>query len=242
MSVYACSDLHGYLDAYKQIKAFLKPEDKVYFLGDAGDRGPQSWETIKAVATDPQFIYLKGNHEDMLWDACKHILEDYINHDAYNVLCYNGGANTFDAVWNGMPQQDAAGWMGHIRRLPTAEQYLNKDGQLMVLTHAGFTPSYDKGNNLIIPWDEELIWDRGHIHDEYLPKLDKDNVFIVHGHTPIPLLKRKLMDYEPFEPGAYYYYNDHKICIDNGVFATGYVCLFDLDTFDEHIFQVDVEE
>lgn len=42
MAVYALSDLHGYLDLYKQIKEFLKPEDKVYFLGDAGDRGPQS--------------------------------------------------------------------------------------------------------------------------------------------------------------------------------------------------------
>ena len=97
-------------------------------------------------------------------------------------------------------------------------------------------------DNFIQEERNDLIWDRGHVHDKYLPKLDKDNVFIVHGHTPIPLLKRKLMDYEPFEPGAYYYYNDHKICIDNGVFATGYICLFDLDTFDEHIFQVDVEE
>ena len=186
MSVYACSDLHGYLDAYKQIKAFLKPEDKVYFLGDAGDRGPQSWETIKAVSTDPQFTYLKGNHEDMLWDACKGVATDSLNRDAYDLLCYNGGYDTFNSVWN-MSQDIAAGWMNHIKHFPTSEQYINKNGQLMVLTHAGFTPSYDKENNLIIPWDEELIWDRGHVHDRYLSKLDKDNVFIVHGHTPIPL-------------------------------------------------------
>ena len=242
MSVYACSDLHGYYEAWKQISNFLKDDDVIYVLGDCTDRGPDSFKTLQAVASDPRVILLKGNHEDMLWDACKHISEDYINHDAYNVLCYNGGASTFDAVWNGMPQQDAAGWMGHIRRLPTAEQYLNKDGQLMVLTHAGFTPSYDKNNELIIPWEEELIWDRDHVYDKWFPELEREDIFIVHGHTPIPLLKRKLMDYEPFEPGAYYYYNNHKICIDNGVFATGYVCLFDLDTFDEHIFQVDVEE
>lgn len=178
----------------------------------------------------------------MLWDACKHISEDYISHDAYNLLCYNGGANTFDAVWNGMPQQDAAGWIGYIRRLPTSEQYLNKDGQLMVLTHAGFTPSYDKNNELIIPWEKELIWDRDHIYDKWIPEIDHENVFIVHGHTPIPLLQRRLQDDEDFEPGAYYYYHNHKICIDNGIFATGYICLFDLDTFDEHIFQVNVEE
>ena len=36
MSVFACSDLHGMFNLYKQIKNFLKPEDKVYCLGDCG--------------------------------------------------------------------------------------------------------------------------------------------------------------------------------------------------------------
>lgn len=242
MSVYACSDLHGYLDAYKQIKAFLKPEDKVYFLGDAGDRGPQSWETIQAIARDPQFIYLKGNHEDMLWDACKYISDDYINHEAYNLLCYNGGASTFDAVWNGMPQNESIGWLRHLRKLPTSQIYVNKNNQKIVLTHAGFTPSYNEDKELIVPYDEDLIWDRSHVRDKWLPGLEDESVFIVHGHTPIPSLQDKLRDYRDFEPGVYYYYNDHKICIDNGIFATGYCCLFDLDTFDEHIFQVNIEE
>lgn len=76
MSIYAVSDLHGYLDLYKQIKAFLKPEDKVIFLGDAGDRGPQPWETIKAIAADPQWTYLMGNHEHMLAGAMCEYLED----------------------------------------------------------------------------------------------------------------------------------------------------------------------
>ena len=38
MSVYACSDFLGHLEFYKAIKEFIKPEDKVFFLGDAGDR------------------------------------------------------------------------------------------------------------------------------------------------------------------------------------------------------------
>ena len=62
---FACSDLHGQLDLWKQIKSFLNPEDTVYFLGDAGDRGPDGWELIKAIANDSQVVYLKGNHEDM---------------------------------------------------------------------------------------------------------------------------------------------------------------------------------
>ena len=38
MANYVCSDLHGYLELYKKIKNFIKPEDTVFFLGDAGDR------------------------------------------------------------------------------------------------------------------------------------------------------------------------------------------------------------
>ena len=37
------SDLHGMLHFYKAIKDILKPEDTVYFLGDAGDCGPHPW-------------------------------------------------------------------------------------------------------------------------------------------------------------------------------------------------------
>ena len=56
---FAVSDLHGMIDLYRQIKNFLKLEDKVYYLGDMGDRGPDCWETVKVILSDPQFICLK---------------------------------------------------------------------------------------------------------------------------------------------------------------------------------------
>ena len=85
MAIYACSDLHGRLDLLKQIQDFLQPDDTVYFLGDAGDRGPNPWETIKAVAQDKRFIYLKGNHEDMLVKA----MEDEVRREGCGVLGKN---------------------------------------------------------------------------------------------------------------------------------------------------------
>lgn len=36
MSIYAVSDLHGMYELYQKISDFLKPEDKVYCLGDCG--------------------------------------------------------------------------------------------------------------------------------------------------------------------------------------------------------------
>lgn len=91
VSVYAISDLHGMLCLYQEVKKFLKPEDKVYCPGDCGDRGPDPWETIKAVAADPQFIYIKGNHEDMLVNAMREYAKYECFDRDYALLCFNGG-------------------------------------------------------------------------------------------------------------------------------------------------------
>lgn len=98
MTYWACSDMHGYYSFYKGIKDIIGPEDIVICLGDCGDRGPRSWNLIKAVLNDPQFIYLKGNHEDMLAKAIRaYVLDDRdFNYDFDVRLCWdNGGRPTF---------------------------------------------------------------------------------------------------------------------------------------------------
>ena len=61
MSVYALSDLHGNEILFNKILNFLTPNDKVYFLGDAADRGKVGFGLIKQIYEDPRFIYVKGN-------------------------------------------------------------------------------------------------------------------------------------------------------------------------------------
>ena len=68
MGVYACSDLHGRLDLFKQIQNFLKPDDTLFILGDVIDRGPNGWKLFKEVKRDKRCILLKGNHEDMAYE------------------------------------------------------------------------------------------------------------------------------------------------------------------------------
>lgn len=145
MSNYAVSDLHGYLDLYLQIKAFLKPEDKVYFLGDAGDRGPQSWETIKTIAKDSQWTYLMGNHEHIFAEAMLEYLHDprlEQFHVLYprsggmkNLLMYNGGSSTLEG-WI----KDGADptWVDFLLNLPYMQTY-HSDQFEIILNHAGFT-------------------------------------------------------------------------------------------------------
>lgn len=47
---------------------------------------------------------------------------------------------------------------------------------------------------------------------------------------------------DSYVEGAFWYCNDHKVNIDCGSFFTGQTVLLNLDTFDEHIFMVDMED
>ena len=233
MATYACSDLHGRLDLLKQIQDFLQPDDTVYFLGDAGDRGPNPWETIKAVAQDKRFIYLKGNHEDMLVKA----MEDEVRREGCGVLgknfallSQNGGGETF-LDWLLEPMK--TGWWNYLKKLPTYKKYVNEQGITIHLCHAGFNPMQDDA----IPNDDDLLWDRCHWHSK--EPIFGDKELCVHGHTPIPyLLKRNNWSDEipDWDGGAWWYAQDHKVDWDCASWYTGYTVLLDLDSFDEHIF------
>lgn len=237
VSVYAISDLHGMLCLYQEVKKFLKPEDKVYCLGDCGDRGPDPWETIKAVAADPQFIYIKGNHEDMLVNAMRKYAKYECFDRDYALLCFNGGKDTFEGWISDGANPD---WCNYLSKLPTYMEYCNKDDVKIALCHAGLTA----GSN---PNTRDLIWDREHIWDTYY----ENNTICVHGHTPIPGMIRgyrgSLKNFfgareDSYVEGALWYCNDHKVNIDCGSFFTGQTVLLNLDTFDEHIFMVDMED
>lgn len=239
MATYACSDLHGMLYFYEKICEILEPDDVVYFLGDAGDRGPEPWETIKQVAANPQFIYLKGNHEDMLEKALKEY-RDLGYHDSYyRLLVRNGGRETFEQCI----MEDAIDkWIKFLKDLPTSITYTNKEGFKIMLSHAGFNPFIGKiTENVYIPTEEDLLWDRNHY---FMPKwIDcGEDIYIVHGHTPIEYLQYDIEGEISTEEESYYppyrYCEGHKICIDSGAFYTNQFCLLDLDDFSYHHFKL----
>ena len=226
---FAVSDLHGCLNLWKQIEKFLEPDDKIYVLGDCGDRGPEPWETIKAVAANPQAIYIKGNHEDMLY----HALVDWTRHgvlsDDYWLLVHNGGENTFEG-W--MRDGEKEGWIKYLKDLPKYATYTNTQGFDIFMTHAGFNP-----NKLMSTYS--ILWGRSHFST---PWTGLNNQIVVHGHTPVQYLAQELGLEEELEPGALWYCDNHKICLDCGSFDSNYTTVLDLDTFDEHIFMIEGEK
>ena len=124
MSVFVCSDLHGMMESYNQIKAFIKPEDKVYCLGDCGDRGPEPWGLIKAIANDKQFEYIKGNHEDMLVSAMYEYNDGYMDFFTKQLIDNGGGTTLLQWANEGGDMR----WARWLERLPLSAKYTNKDG------------------------------------------------------------------------------------------------------------------
>lgn len=226
MSVYAISDLHGYYAIYQEVKKFLRPEDKVFFLGDAADRGSKGWELIKAIYEDPQFEYIMGNHEHMLLHAMREYktgeMSDFYPDGGVVICKYNGGTNTFNA-WQ---REKADGkWLNYLNKLPRQKEYVNKDGHTIHLSHAGYAPG-------VISTEDDLLWDRRHFNYNWPEDEEYKKLIIVHGHTPVQYLNESWEK----EDGIITYCDGHKIDIDCGTYLSKMACLLDLDTFDEHYF------
>lgn len=237
MATYVMSDLHGYMEIYKKVKAILNPEDTVYFLGDAGDRGPETWECIKTLISDPQFIYIKGNHEDMLVDAATDYLQgdERWEHRSWSLCARNGGSRTLDQ-WEADPYREE--WLSRIRKLPTWDTY-DTDDRTYIFTHAGFTPWKNDCEEVELPTDEDMMWNRDHWLDNPEDTEIDTDVVIIHGHTPIPYVAMDLN--MEWEGGALWYDGSRKACIDSGGYFTREWILLNLDTLEEHIIKLDKE-
>lgn len=222
MATYCCTDLHGRYDLYEKICENLKPEDTVIFLGDATDRGPESMKLAMAIYDNPQWIYLLGNHEQMLVDAAKEYwaygsFAEYRRFgDTYKLLKFNGGAQTFQDWMTGSSPRL---WIKRVEELPKEVTYHSPCGTTFILSHAGYTPSV--GTN-----DYDIIWSRKHFHDKWAD--NPDNIVMVHGHTPNAHLAWEL-EAEWEEGTPLWYCDNHKLGLDNGAVYSHEAILFNLD-------------
>lgn len=63
---YVCSDIHGNVDAYYDLKNMLSADDKLYIIGDILDRGDDGIELLRDVMSDSRITLIMGNHESIL--------------------------------------------------------------------------------------------------------------------------------------------------------------------------------
>lgn len=238
MARYAFTDVHGQYNLWKQVSEYVKPNDKLYFLGDACDRGPDGIKIINELLADKRVHYIKGNHEQFLVDTIAYMLnmneDDNINNDyCVSLHLQNGGMDTILALQD-MSNIDLFNLMLKLDHLPTSITFKNKQNKTIFLSHAGKDPTDDIMINSCA-YGEPLLWNREHFHYPW-PKDEKyKDLILVHGHTPVsalPQLATMANDMElPSDPySVFYYAGGHKIDMDLGSFATHKLALLDLDT------------
>ena len=74
MRTFAFGDIHGCITALRAILEHIRPtsQDRLVFLGDYVDRGPDSFavlETVRELHKRGQAVCVRGNHEEMMLSA-----------------------------------------------------------------------------------------------------------------------------------------------------------------------------
>lgn len=255
MSTYVFSDLHGQYDLWEQIKEFLKPNDKVYFLGDAIDRGPCNIKLLQELLDDSRITFLKGNHEEFIEMYYENKQQpNYPSPDTYKFIDWwdsNGGSFTQFEL-NDLSDEEQYNLYLKIKNLPLHLKIDNKKGQHFYLSHAGYEPWVSDDEYIwrhkqkcgYPPVENRYTWDRDHFYntwwEDYFGRVDNEdymNSYSIHGHTPV-----QYFTLWKEEPEVRFYGVDsngvnHKIDLDMGSFDSGKIALFNIDTFEVTYFK-----
>ncbi len=198
--VFAVGDIHGCYDALCRLLERIPiawGRDRLVFLGDYIDRGPDSFEVVEHLIElgrrHPEVVFLKGNHEAML-------LEYLDGRDRLTYL-YNGGRQTLESYLRRAPAAAGSPIPDEHRRFFEALR-LFYETEDYVFVHAGMRhgapPERQKS--------EDLLW----IREDFLAERRSFGKRVVFGHTPFeePLIE------------------ENKIGIDTGaVYGNKLTCL-----------------
>lgn len=212
-------DIHGHYAGLMNLLEQVSPnaEDRVYFVGDLIDRGPQSAKVVDYVRHH-QHPCVLGNHEQLLLEAFS---KNHFNNHTLHAWLYSGGQSTL-ASYN--HSQDLL--MEHIEWLRTLPLYLDLDD--IWLVHAGVNPALKVTEQTA----EECCWIRDAFHNEPFPYFQ--DKLIITGHT----ITFTFPDIQPGQlvegPGW--------LDIDTGAYhpKSGWLTALDIDN--ELVYQVNVFE
>lgn len=228
---YVMSDLHGEYDKYLKMLDLIQfsEQDSLFILGDVVDRGAKPVSILRDMMLRPNVFPLMGNHDYMalylLEKLCVEITEQSLKNtlseeDVQDVLFWmeEGGKYTIaEFVKLSIPERQEV-----IEYLSEFSLYeaLDVGDKTFILVHAGLG-NFRKDKKLSQYTPEELLLTRA---DPDQKLFDDDDVYIITGHTPTPLISGK----------PEIYHSNHNICIDCGaVFEGGKLACLCLDTMQE---------
>ena len=207
---YAVGDIHGRADLLADLLARIEANEaeKIVFLGDYVDRGPDSAATLKLLfdlqqRRPDQIVCLMGNHEKMMCD----FIDDPLDRGA--IWLRNGGLATLasfgitnidakptadqsieacDALEAALPT-DIAAWLAGLP--------LSWNSGNIWCAHAAMDPEVDPGKQR----SRTLLWG----NRAFLNAPRQDEICVIHGHTIVD---------RPFNMNS-------RIAIDTGAYKTG---------------------
>jgi serine/threonine protein phosphatase 1 len=180
MRSYVVGDIHGCLEELGCLldSLPLEPSDRVVFLGDYVDRGPDPKGVISHLIErqrigQQEFIFLKGNHEDMFLSYL-----DLLGKNS-EIFLFNGGGTTlasYGIAPTTISAEEAQSRIprSHIDFLKSLRTYCLMEPFLCV--HAGIHPLRPLNEQK----EKELLW----IRDEFIFSPHALPYTVLFGHTP----------------------------------------------------------
>lgn len=251
MKVYAMSDIHGSAQALANavthiFKTFDVTKDKLLFLGDYIDRGPDSFKVLKIIHNlqkdfgKETIIVLRGNHDQMFFDWLDyryntlHLANDptLTTVKSFMKNIWPGRELFFDGI-NSIFYKDGEKYIDATEEIIQLIKENNKElldwyrkthyYELIrdtLFVHAGFTEN--PGWNWAESSEQEMIWKYPATYG-YTPWNKK----VVAGH----IMTRELHpEYVPQEKEDSIYRNKDHIYIDGAACVTGKVNILVYDT------------
>ena len=206
--ILAIGDIHGQFKALKSLwkKLNVSEDDLVIFLGDYVDRGEGVGEVLEWVINQSarkNFVFLRGNHEQMMINALKDTGADRIT------WIINGGKATIFALREliGKKIFTLNEILNFVDNLPLSYS-ITVSGQKYFFCHAGV----EDGVALDKQSEEFLLWSR----EEFFNGYNGDDV-IISGHSPIKLF----FDFDNTNPRPIKIPNKNIVMVDTGAFIPG---------------------
>ncbi len=175
--IYAIGDIHGHLDLLERLLNRLRPDlarDRLVFMGDYIDRGPQPKGVVDYVlrlknqAPPEGVICLKGNHEAMFLN--------FLQGRDVELFLFNGGLSTIRDYWgeDWEAREDLVLPPDHRTFFAELRAYYETSNYIFV--HGGLVP----GTPLTEQTEEDLLWIRG----DFIASTEDFGKKVIFGHTP----------------------------------------------------------
>lgn len=185
MKTFAVGDLHGNFTELTELLGLLAEkeifdanEDRLVFLGDYVD-GYEKHDYAGLVNflltlhhAHPQFVFLRGNHEQLLLDALPRPRTD----EHHKLWWYQGGKETYESYAKTYPDLALTGNPfpeEHITWFQSLPPYFETEDYIFV--HAGLRPNLPP----LLNGEEDMMW----IREEFIESEADWGKTVVFGHT-----------------------------------------------------------